>query len=150
MEEIRKNIKDCFNELVFEEKPHKYYVGGRPIEKSVSTLIKEFATPFDEQLRSKRKAERIGVPQEHLLREWHNKRDRAIYIGKQAHLFGELYAFNRNLRPQSQRDIGIMKFWNDLPDYVIPIIAEQPMYHKKRFYAGTPDGILLNIQIILF
>lgn len=145
MEQIRANIRNFFSDLTFEEKGHQYCVGSIPIEKSVSTLIKDYCTPFEEERISKRKAEREGLDQQGLLDTWHNKRDKAISTGKQAHLFGELYPFNRGLRPQSYFDVAIMKFWDEIPSHVIPILVELPMYHKEELYAGTPDGILLNI-----
>ena len=37
-----------------------------------------------------------------------------------------------------------MKFWNELPPHIIPIIAEARMYHKEFLYAGTPDFLLYN------
>jgi len=141
---VKRDIKDFFKELTFEDRNHRYTVGRTPIAKSVSTLIKDFCLPFNEFEISKNMAERDGVSQQSLLDEWHLKRDTRINIGKQAHLFGELYTFNRNLRPQSQYDIAIMKFWKDLPPHIVPIIVEQPMYHKEKLYAGTPDGILMN------
>lgn len=142
--ETKRIIRDYFKELTFEEKPHKYYVNGTPISKSVSTLIKQFCLPFDEEEISKTKAEREQISQENLLRSWHEKRDNSLMIGKSAHLFGELYTFNRNLRPQTNFDLAIMKFWNSLPEHVVPVIVEQPMYHKVKLYAGTPDAILMN------
>lgn len=143
---IKREIKEYFKDLVFEEKNHRYSVNRKFIEKSVSGLIKDFCLPFNEMVISKNMSERDGVPQQELLDSWHKKRDERITIGKQAHLFGELYTFNRNLRPQSQYDIAIMKFWKDLPPHVVPVIVEQPMYHKEKLYAGTPDGILLNTE----
>lgn len=144
MEKIRQDIKDFFVGLTFEEKSHRYSVGGILIEKSVSTLIKKFYIPFNDEEKSKAMSERDGTLQQDLLDKWRAHRDERINIGKQTHLFGELYAFNRNLRPQSKYDLGIMKFWNELPDYIIPIVVELPMYHKEKMYAGTPDAILLN------
>ena len=144
--DIRRNIKSHFEDLTFEEKAHKYYVSGKPIQKSVSTLIKDFANPFDENEISAKKAEREGINQEDLLKEWHDNRDNRIEIGKKTHLFGEIYTFNRNLRPSSNYELAVMKFWRDLPDFLIPVIVEQPMYHKEKLYAGTPDTILFNTK----
>lgn len=146
MEQIKKNIKDTFSALTFKDFGHKYYIEDKPLDKSVSTLIKDFCLPFNEDEKSAFMAKRDGTNQQDLLNAWHEKRDRRIAIGKQSHLFGELYPFNPGLRPQSQYELAIMKFWNSLPDFVVPVLVEQPMYHKSLFYAGTPDGILLNTQ----
>lgn len=146
MEEIKKELKLFFKGLTFEEHQHKYRLGDKLITKSVSTLIKDFCVPFDEDTISRNKSEREGGTQQDYLNEWHDKRDKSIFTGKQAHLFGELYTFNRALRPKSNFDLAIMKFWKDLPSYVIPLVVELPMYHKTKFYAGTPDCILLNTE----
>lgn len=146
MEELKRNIKLFFKGLTFEEHLHKYYFDGKPLQKSVSTLIKDFCKPFDEDGISRNKALNEGCSQQEFLDLWHTKRDKSQFTGKQAHLFGELYAFNRALRPKTNFDIAIMKFWNDLPPYVIPLITELPMYHKVKLYAGTPDCILLNTE----
>jgi hypothetical protein len=146
MDELKKEIKLFFKDLIFEESQHKYYLQGKPLYKSVSNLIKDFYIPFDEDFVSKNKALKEGLKPQDYLDEWHKKRDKSLFIGKQAHLFGELYAFNRNLRPKTNFDIAIMKFWNDLPSHVIPLITELPMYHKVKLYGGTADCILLNTE----
>lgn len=146
MEDVKKYIRQFFRDLTFEEAQHKYFIDGKPLKVSVSGLLKNFIEPFDENLRSKEKSERTGESQEELLNQWHTKRDRSLSIGKQAHLFGEFYAFNRELRPKNNYELAIMRFWNDLPKHIVPLIAEQPMYHKVKLYAGTPDNILFNLE----
>lgn len=142
---MKEKIVDFFKDLVFVGgKEHSYYVNGEKIEKSVSDKLKVFYPKFN----AKKKAlemEKQGIyTQKELLKDWKEKADVAIAKGNKAHLFGELYPFNRHLRPQSNYDIAIMKFYADLPDYVIPIIAEAKMYHKEEMYAGTADILLYN------
>lgn len=137
-------IIDFFKDVTFEEEQHIYSVNGVPIRESVSDKIKQYYKPFNKNVISYHSARKQGVCQKELVKQWDNKRDIAIIKGNKAHLFGELYPFNRELRPQSPYDIAIMKFWNDLPPHIVPIIAEARMYHKKDLYAGTPDFILYN------
>lgn len=144
MESIKKDIINYFSGLTFDEPTHKYFVKGAPIAKSVSTLIKQYSLPFNRDLLSKNVALKRGISQEEVLAEWDATNKAAIERGNQAHLFGELYAFNREMRPQSQYDLAIMKFWNDLPDYIVPALTELQMYHKDKMYAGTADIILYN------
>lgn len=146
MEKIKQDIKNFFKDLSFEEDTHKYYINNEPVEKSVSILIKDFHLPFDKYGKSLNKAKELGITQEEVLLDWKNKADIAIKQGNQAHLFGELYTFNRTLRPQSQYDIAIMKFWRDLPKYIVPVFTEAQMYHKKKKYAGTADTVLYNLK----
>jgi ATP-dependent exoDNAse (exonuclease V) beta subunit len=138
------DIIDFFKDLTFEEEGHLYRVNGVPIEHSVSNLIKNFCKSFNRYQKSLDTSIRTGLSQEEVLKDWDYKKDISIIKGKKAHLFGELYPFNRDLRPQSPFDIAIMKFWNDLPPYVIPILTEARMYHKEQLYAGTADAILYN------
>lgn len=138
------DIIDFFKDISFEEKKHVYSVNGVPIKESVSDKIKQYYKPFNTGVISYHSAKKQGICQKELVNQWDNKRDIAIVKGNKAHLFGELYPFNRNLRPQSPYDLAIMKFWNELPPHIIPIIAEARMYHKKFLYAGTPDFLLYN------
>lgn len=146
MEDIKESLLSFFRGLTFNEEEHKYSINGNNIKKSVSVLIKDFCIPFDKEKISKIKSERENISQQELLDSWKKEADDSIVRGKQAHLFGEIYAFNRTLRPQSMFDVAIMKFWNDLPKYVIPIVTELQMYHKKKLYAGTADIILYNTK----
>lgn len=139
-----KQIIEFFKDLTFEEEGHRYHVNGVPIKCSVSDKIKDFYIPFDRKNKSLITASRTGVSQTEVLKGWDFKKDISIVKGKKAHLFGELYPFNRELRPQSPFDIAIMKFWGELPSHVVPIITEAKMYHKEQLYAGTADGILFN------
>lgn len=146
MENIKTEILDFYSGLTFDETAHKYFVKGVPINRSVSALIKDYCLPFDSYSSSKRVAYKRGVSQEEILAEWKRISDEAIKRGKEAHLFGELYAFNRELRPQSSYEVAIMKFWNDLPDFIVPVTTELQMYHKEKLYAGTADIILYNLK----
>lgn len=138
------DIIEFFKDITFEEKEHIYSVNGVPIKESVSDKIKQYYKPFNKKVISHYSALKYGISQESLVKDWDDKRDIAIIKGNKAHLFGELYPFNRELRPQSPYDLAIMKFWNDLPPHIIPIIAEARMYHKEDLYAGTPDFLLYN------
>lgn len=146
--EIKKaeRILDFFRDITFDEEAHIYHVDGVPTTGSVTNRIKRFYLPFDAKKKSYEISLRDNIPQEEILASWKNAGDVAIIKGNKAHLFGELYAFNRNLRPQSQFDVAIMKFWEDLPDFVVPVLTEARMYHKKYLYAGTADILLYNTK----
>lgn len=146
MENIKKNIIDFYSGLSFDEETHKYFVKGVPIKESVSAKLKQFCIPFNRDFLSKRVAMSRGITQEEVLAEWQKAADDAIKRGNEAHLFGELYPYNRDLRPQSNFEVAIMKFWNDLPEHIVPVISELQMYHKEQLYAGTADIILFNTQ----
>lgn len=146
MDTMKNNFLDFFSGLSFQSDIHKYFVKGVPINRSVSALIKDHCSPFNSHALSIGVAKKRGITQAEVLAEWKQTADEAIQKGNQAHLFGELYPFNRGLRPQSQYDIAIMKFWSDLPEYIIPVTMELQMYHIEKMYAGTADIILYNTK----
>lgn len=67
MEEIKNSLLGFFNGLTFNEEAHRYFVDGKPIQKSVSALIKEFEPEFNRDEISKRVALKRGITQEEVL-----------------------------------------------------------------------------------
>lgn len=145
MENLKKDITQFFKGLTFNDAAHKYYVDGKPLDISVSGKIKKFKPVFNSVQKAKEMEEKYGTPYQSYLNEWKEKADKACERGNQAHLFGEMYAMNRNVRPQSELDIAIMKFWQDLPPHIVPAFVELQMFHKEYLYAGTSDILLYNI-----
>ncbi len=139
-------IKNYFNDITFQEKGHKYFVGKRKLEKSVSNLIEDFYDPFPVLEASIRTAKKENKTHEQVQKEWKKKSDIACKEGSETHLFGENYVFDRGLKPISKKEEAIVKFFNDLPDFIIPVMPEIVMYHKHLFFAGTADLLLYNTK----
>ena len=137
-------ILHFFRDLTFEPEAHLYHVNGVPIEYSVSGKIKKFYPEFDAKKKSVDVAMKTYTTQKAVLDDWKNISEVAKAKGNKAHLFGELYPFNRSLRPQSNFDVAIMKFWKDLPPHIVPVLTEARMYHLHEMYAGTADIIMYN------
>jgi len=146
MEDTKKHILSFYEELKFNDEHHQYSINGKRIKFSVSGLIKKFVKPFDSKRISKIVARARKVPQKVIIKEWNTKRDRACRRGTEVHLFGELYPFNKQLEPKNGYEEAVVKFWNDLPSYVIPVFVELQMYHKEYMFAGTADIILYNTK----
>lgn len=144
MEDIKLKILTFFKDLDFEEGSHMYNVNGVPIVNSVSGLIKHFTPKFDKENISLAYANKHGLTQEEVLKRWSTVSQEACDLGHKTHLFGELYPFNRDLEPKSGFEEAIVKFWNDLPDFIVPVIMECRMYHKELMYAGTADILCYN------
>lgn len=143
--EIKKEeILTTFGALQFEEKSHRYFLNGKPLKYSVSGIIKRYSNPFNAKEIAPYSARKEGISVEQVLYNWRKANRESIEIGNAAHLFGENYMFNRTLVPQTGYDAAIKKFWDELPDFIIPVFAELRTYHKTRFYAGTIDIILYN------
>ena len=58
----------------------------------------------------------------------------------------EGYVVDRTHKSMSGFDDAIKKFWADLPDYIVPLLLEIRMYHKKYMFAGTADILLYNTR----
>lgn len=142
----QKIFKDFFKDLTFIEESHRYFVNGKPLKLSVSGKYKKYHLPFDKNEKSLLVANREGRTQQSVLKDWDDISKKALDIGNKAHLFGELYAFNRSLKPKSKYDKAIVKFWKDLPEHIIVVATELQMYHKEFLYAGTADIILYNTK----
>ncbi len=139
-------IKKFFSKLEFDEPSHVYTVEGKKINSSVSKLIKIFVKPFDTENISKGVANKRNISQAAVLAEWAAISKEACDKGTRVHQFGELFPFNRNLKPSCKQEEAIVKFWNDLPSHIIPVVMELQMYHKDYMFAGTGDILLYNTQ----
>lgn len=146
MEDNKKHILGSFKELDFDEAKHQYYVNGNPIKISVSGLIKRFVKPVDFALIARNKDRSGGLEKGTTQKMWDDKKDRACKKGTDVHLFGELYPFNKHLKPRNKYEDAVVKFWDDLPEHIIPIVMEIQMYHKEYMFAGTADILLYNTQ----
>lgn len=146
MEELAKYLKGSFEGIEFNESIHKYFLKSVPLEDSVSSKLKQFYVPFNSDSISTFVAMKRGITKEDVKAEWDMSANIAIEIGNKTHLFGELFTFNRNLRPSSGYEIAVMKFWNELPDHIIPICTELQMYHYTDKWPGTADIVLYNTK----
>jgi len=144
MEKDTKRILKFFNELEFDEGKHLYTINGHKINSSVSKIIKNFVKPFNLNGISKGVAKKEGVSQDVILKRWKQAGKEACDKGTRVHLFGELYPFDRTLKPSDKYEEAVVKFWDDLPDHIVPVVMELRMYHKDYLFAGTGDILLYN------
>ena len=144
--ELLQRIQQPFNKLSFEETKHKYYVEGNPLAKSVSALIGDFYEHFDAEQVAPYSAAKAGVTTEEILKQWADINQESRDRGHRVHAFGEIYQFNRNLSPSCPQEEAIVKFWQDVPEHILPLAAELRMYHFKHFFAGTADIILFDTK----
>lgn len=144
--ELLNKIKQPFSTLSFEEKEHKYFVEEEPIKISVSGLISQYYEKFNAHEVSAKVSQRTGVPQTMILQDWLDINKESIERGHRVHSFGELYQFDRSLKPSCPQEEAIVKFWQEVPEHIIPVAAELRMYHFKELYAGTADIILFDTK----
>lgn len=143
MESTIIDIKDYFKDLSFNEEKHIYTVNKKQLP-SVSKIIETFTVKFDEYTVSLEVSERTGITQKEILADWEEQRREACDRGHRVHLFGELYPFNRELRPTCGQERAVVRFWDSLPPHIIPVFVELRMYHKTLGYAGTSDILLYD------
>jgi hypothetical protein len=143
---LLQKIKQPFDTLTFEEKKHKYFVNGQALSTSVSGLISEFYEHFDAEAVAPYSAMKLGVTTEEVLKQWADINQESRDRGHRVHNFGELYQFDRSLKPSCPQEEAIVKFWQDVPEHIIPIAAELRMYHFKHLFAGTADIILFDTK----
>lgn len=144
--ELLQRIQQPFNKLSFEETKHRYYVEGNPLSKSVSALLGDFYEHFNAEQVAPYSAAKAGVTTEEILKQWADINQESRDRGHRVHAFGEIYQFNRNLRPSCPQEEAIVKFWQDVPEHILPLAAELRMYHFKHLFAGTADIILFDTK----
>lgn len=146
MENVLQVIDNNFGDLKFNESQHKYSVKGHTFKKSVSKVIEDFYLKFDTEKVSARVAKTRGITQDEVKAEWKATNKEAIDRGTRVHLFGELYPFNRGMKPGCPQEEAVVKFWNDLPEWILPVAMEVKMYHKLYMFPGTMDILLFNTK----
>jgi ATP-dependent exoDNAse (exonuclease V) beta subunit len=143
------NKLKCFNDVNFKFDPkyHRYTYGGKQYT-SVTTFLKNFHKPFEEDYWSKTKAEEAGVPQEWILKEWKDKNLRANEVGHATHEWIENYF--KNLPQQLPSDLDIIDRINKFNLIfgkqlykLTPITFELRIFSKKYPLAGTIDSLFL-------
>lgn len=143
MENVTFNIEVFFRELEFNEEKHVYNVGKLFIP-SVSGLIKDFTYPFERMKIANNVASKNNKTVDEVLKEWDDTAKEACDRGHRVHEFGENYVWDRSLIPSCNQEKAVVKFWNEIPDYIVPVVMELKMYHKQYLYAGTGDILLFN------
>lgn len=139
-------FEEFFRGLSFEDLGHKYYFGEKRIKSSVSNVIKKYVEPFPEKDVSLAISKRDGISQQDILNVWDEKRQKACDFGTEVHLFAELYPSNKHMLPKNGHERAVVKFWNDLPEHIVPAALELKMYHKEKMFAGTTDVVFHNLE----
>lgn len=159
---IGNKIRAHFKSIIFDEYAHSYTVRGRGLI-PVSTLIKEFCRPFHAQSIAENLERKTGRIAQSFIEEWNDIKDEACRLGTRAHDFGERYVIDRFKVPSqltfkevnqhlkegedlSPKEKALVKFWDELPSYYIPILLELRMFNEEFGIAGTADIILLDTR----
>lgn len=164
--QIREKILNSFNELVFVDEGHKYFVGDRELL-SVSVVTHLFKEHFDSETKAVETSERnwdnpnskyYRMTPEEILSQWKEKSENACTHGTEVHEFGEscfyymtgqydkiLPEFKCRLtsdggfESKSPKEDAAVRFYQDIPKCIVPILAETKVYDANLGYAGTFD-----------
>lgn len=141
MKEMQNKIKEYFKELQFDAQKHSYEVRGKPLT-SVSKTIHKYVEKVDFDKIAGFVAKKRGITKAEVLAEWEAKKIASCQQGTSVHTFGENY--NGMQKPTNGFEEAIVKFWDNIPDYIEPFLFELQMFSETLGIAGTSDIILFN------
>jgi len=147
-------LEDCFSDILFLEKDHKYLFSDIPAKMSVSGLLKKYEKPFDSQKIAKYVAERDGFSKEDILEQWEFSKNYSCHKGSEFHKFVENY-LNRKKTTIDKDAIELFfsknkKFYT--PDSVKNYYGELALNIKNfmNFYNWwKEDHILLKPEFVI-
>lgn len=148
--EVKAKITKAFELLKFDEESHTYTVNGELLP-SVSGVKMEFFDEFDKEILP-RYAAKMGFEEDDVNSAWEGEANIGTSNGHSVHLFGENYALwkywgiGERPKPTCKKCLGIIEFWNDMPDRYFPIFLELQMYSLLFGYAGTADIICYDLK----
>lgn len=167
-EEIRKKILNTFNELIFVEDGHKYFLRGKEMEcvSNVAHMFQEhidtkkLATETYERNFNKPTSKYYQMTVDEIIASWNKISSDACSHGTECHEFGEsafyymtgqydkiLPEFKDRITEDGgfkaiyPKEEAIVKFYEEIPKCIVPILAETRVFveYDKAGYAGTFD-----------
>lgn len=151
---------DKFNNVVYYDEPHVYYIDGKKVI-STTQLLSKFKDKFDEDYWSKKKADERGVTQDVILNEWLYKNRHATYEGSTLHNFIENHLNNKVIPPSMVNYEGDIKygeievtykkmeqqflsFYDNIRGKMIPIKSELVIGDAELGIGGMVDQLFYN------
>lgn len=164
--DIRNKILDTFNELVFVDEGHKYFLGDKELI-SVSVFAQQFEEEFDTVAKATAYAAKNGQTPEYWIDQWKFTNLKATIKGTQVHAYAEglswlnighpenipvdqQYKYIEDkgwLIPTRPQEESALKFWNEFPSNWHVVLPETKVYTDKKYskgYAGTFDLLVYD------
>lgn len=165
---IRELIKETYsNKLRFIEESHQYFLGDVEFD-CVSHMVDKWSSVDEEAMLDNctKKAQNPkypnykyhGMTKEEIKAQWDEISNEATTFGTKVHAFGESMFYymigqDENILPECKdlfdetgpkpscpQEEAIVKFWDDIPECIIPVLAETKVFNTvKAPYAGTFD-----------
>jgi ATP-dependent exoDNAse (exonuclease V) beta subunit len=160
MNDIPLIIFEAFNKIKFEEISHTYYLGNDKLT-SVTTLIHDYTSHFDEAYWAEIKANEYKLITDQVIFAWDFINDISTFKGSALHNYIENYYFNKIYQYPYNTIINhfgydpifksfeiikeqFNKFYNDSFGKLIPIKPEFVVYDKEYMVSGMVDMLFYN------
>lgn len=160
---IPRELFTVFNDIVFHDEPHKYFLDGRELI-SVTTLIHQYQEEFNEDYWSNYKADQFHITQNEILTAWRFINRKGVVKGSAIHDYAEKLFQNKSYEYPKDlilKEFGFDPVWNeyqitkkhvdrfykDVHDRLIPVRTELVIYDKESMIAGMLDILFYNIKM---
>lgn len=149
--EIGQNITNTFSKLQFNSEQHEYFFNNIKLT-PVTSVIEKFIPKFEPQSAARGVGKREGKSIAEVIAGWKKINRIACDLGTAVHDYAEHYAtdvYIKNVQPTPPSngfEQGVVDYWNDLPDHMVPVALELRMYSLGLGIAGTLDGLLLDTK----
>lgn len=151
-----------FNDVVYFDEPHKYYIDGKELT-SVTSIIHKYQEPFNEDYWAENKANEFGVSSDFIKRMWKFINKKGTLKGSIIHDYAENLFLNKIFKyPQLEilntfgfdpiiKEYEITKkhvnnFYNDVKNKLIPIKTEMIIYDIESMIGGMLDMLFYNVR----
>lgn len=157
IDQIKKDIKNSFKGLAFNEKLHKYTYKSKVLI-STTTFLKRFYEEFDElyyldlianntnRKRKILKSSSLKRSEKYYKQRWESINEESKLRGHRVHNYAETNYPDFLDKPHCEQELGIVEFFKDLPKNYVVLFCELRMFDKKFNKAGTSDLILYNLN----
>ena len=160
--QIPDKLFTTFNNVRYEDEPHKYYVDGKELI-SVTTILHRYQEDFAEDYWSRYKSEEYSLTQREVLRAWEFINKKGTMKGSAIHDYAENLFLNKVFPYPEQlilNEFGfdpikkeyeitkehVDRFYNDVRGKLIPIRTEMIVYDKESLIGGMLDMLFYNVR----
>lgn len=167
--EIRKKILSEFNDLIFIEDGHKYFLNGMQLP-SVSEVTHKFSNPFDEDKIAENYARKNGETAQYWKDKWHYNSLMSTKKGTLVHAYGESLGWLRNghpekiteenkckyiedkgwLIPTRKKEEAVLKFYDELHPSLHFVLAETKVYSNKGDASNVSTPFCGTFDILFY
>jgi len=161
--EIPDILYTAFNDVRYEDEPHKYHLNGQELV-SVTTILHKYQEDFNEEYWSRVKAEEYVLTPKEVLRAWAFINKKGTMKGSAIHDYAENLFLNKVFPYPEElihKEFGfdpvleeylitkkhVDNFYNDVKGKLIPIRTEMIVYDKESLIGGMLDILFYNVRM---